>query len=146
MAQAKNLAAIPARSKTGENSSRSLSWVIENGPPDAATSSELPHVCGLPTDLEAQQFCEHHDLEDTIHQAVDLITASYRSASDLKLYKETDPDIGESWLVIDFCVQGDLDQIEEEDEIFTQKWVATMPRDKDGLVHDLVRIGFDILS
>ena len=146
MAQAKNLAAIPARSKTEENASRSLSRVIENRPPDTVTASELPQIAGLPTDQDAQQFCEHHDLEDTIYQAVDLITASYRSASDLKLYKETDPDIGESWLVIDFCVQGDLDQIEEEDEIFTQKWVATMPRDKDGLVHDLVRIGFDILS
>ena len=142
MAQAKNLAAIPARSKTEENSSRSLSWVIENGPPDTVTSSELPHVCGLPTDLDAQQFCEHHDLEDTIRRASDLIKASFHSASNLKLYKENDPDTGESWLVVTFCVQGDLDQILKEDEIFIRKWIAIEPRDKEGLVTIL----FDIVS
>ena len=142
MAQAKNLAAIPARSETEDNSSRSLSWVIENGSPDTATSSELPQIAGLPADQDAQQFCDHHDLEDTIHQAIDLITASYRSASDLKLYKETDPETKESWLVIDFCVQGDLDQIEEEDEIFIRQWIAIEPRDKAELVTTL----FDIAS
>ncbi len=143
MAQAKNLAAIPARSKTEKNASKSLSWAIDqqsNGPSDTTTASELPQIAGLPADHDAQQFCDYHDLEDTIHQAIDLIKASYRSASDLKLYKETDPETRESWLVIDFCVQGDLDQIEEEDEIFIRQWIAIEPRDKAELVTTL----FDI--
>ena len=140
MIPTKNLDVIPAKSK--KNANRTRSWVIENGPSDTVASSELPHVCGLPTDLNAQQFCEHHDLEDTIRRASDLIKASFHSASDLKLYKENDPDTGESWLVNTFCVQGDLDQILEEDEIFIRKWIAIEPKDKEGLVTIL----FDIAS
>ena len=129
MAQSKNLEAIPIRPKREEIVSGSLSSVIDRR--DAVPSS---HICGLATHPDAQAFCEHYGLEDTIRQAVHLIKTSFCSASDLKLYRESDPESGESYLVIDFRLQGDIDQILAEDERFIRQWMAVEPKDKEGLV------------
>ena len=129
MAQSKNLEAIPIRPKREEIVSGSLSSVIDRR--DAVPSS---HICGLPTHPDAQAFCEHYGLENTIRQAVHLIKTSFCSASDLKLYRESDPESGESYLVIDFRLQGDIDQILAEDERFIRQWMAVEPKDKEGLV------------
>ena len=134
MAQSKNLEAMPIRPKREELASGSPSSVIDRlstGRADVAPSS---HVCGLPTHPDAQAFCEHYGLEDTIRQAVHLVKTSFHSASDLKLYKESDPESGESYLVIDFRLRGDIDQILAEDEKFIRQWMAVEPKDKEGLV------------
>lgn len=133
MAQSKNLEAVPTRPKREEIARGSLSSVIDlnAGRSDAAPSS---HVCGLPTHPDAQAFCERYGLEDPIRQAVHLVKTSFHSASDLKLYKESDPESGESYLVIDFRLRGDIDQILAEDEKFIRRWMTVEPKDKEGLV------------
>jgi hypothetical protein len=73
--------------------------------------------------------------------AIDLIGRCFSSIQDLHLQLEQDPEVGEEWLVLDVTIQGEVEEVLNEYDNYTDHWVSSVPwpeRDKIRLSYNVI--------
>ena len=73
------------------------------------------------------QFCSQHGILQYVPVAVDLIEEYLSPIQGLHIQLEQDPETGEEWLVIDVTIQGDVKEILDEYDKYTDHWVSSVP-------------------
>jgi hypothetical protein len=97
-------------------------------------------LIGLAFPAEVAQFCHRNHLLASLEAAVRLAGESFDPLDELKVELESDPEMGEEYLVIDVVARGTLDSVLERHRRYTQRWVAQAPA---GRQH-LIRLVFDV--
>lgn len=109
------------------------------------TSSNLIiiHSAHSPTQLSNNlyDFCIRHDLSFYLSVALGLIRNSFPALKRLSLQLELDPDTTEEWILIDFDVEGEVHDILDAYDRYTDQWVKAAPWPQ----RDKIRTSFNIL-
>jgi hypothetical protein len=85
-------------------------------------------------------FCVRNDLAVYLSVAIGLIRDSFPTIKRLRLQLERDPDIEEEWILIDFDVQGEGEDILNQYNRYTEFWVRSVPWPQ----RDKIRVSFNI--
>lgn len=85
-------------------------------------------------------FCIRYDLSACLSVALGLLRDSFPSVKRLRLQLEKDPDISEEWILIDFDVQGEGEDILDQYDRYTERWVRSVPWPQ----RDKIRVSFNI--
>ena len=95
----------------------------------------------IPLSGELAQFCSTHHLLIALQESVQLIKACFPSIRNLELGLEQDPETAEEWLVIEIEVAGEIEEILERYDRYTEAWVklASWPE------RDKVRLSYNII-
>lgn len=87
-------------------------------------------------------FCLRHGIQERYLQvAIDLATHCFPSIQEVSLQIEQDPETSEEWLVLEATVQGDVDEIIDQYEGYTDLWVSLAPwleRNKIILTYNII--------
>jgi hypothetical protein len=59
--------------------------------------------------------------------AIDLIERHFPSIDKLDLYLEHDPETEEEWLVLDLTLRGEVDEVLDNYDKYTDHWVSSVP-------------------
>lgn len=114
-------------------------------PSSTLTSSNLIiiHSAHSPTQQtdNLYDFCIRHDLSFYLSMAIGLMRDSFPSLKRFSLQLELDPDTSEEWILIDFDVKGEIEEILEEYDRYTDRWVKAAPWPQ----RDKIRTSFNIL-
>jgi hypothetical protein len=81
-----------------------------------------------------KEFCRLHDLSDTLREATSLATSTFPTVQRLRVALREDPENGDRWLtvrVVARCTPGEATAAYEK---FIDRWVASVPKFKRGLV------------
>jgi hypothetical protein len=103
-----------------------------------AESDASPELESTPP--EVRDFCTAHDLAGPVAQLRQLARDHMSGVTGTDLWVQTDPESGESWLVVEARVAATLSTVLVEYKALLGRWIeATAPR-----VRDLVRFTFTL--
>lgn len=103
----------------------------------AATTTK---ALGPPYPAEVVQFCARHHLLPFLETAVRLAGESFDPLDELRVARESDPETGDEYLVIDVIGRGTLDSVLQQHRRYTERWVAQAPAGRE----HLIRLVFDV--
>lgn len=83
--------------------------------------------CELPLSEELFSFCFRHNMLGSLQVSVRLIRTCFPSVREVRLQPERDPDTGEEWLVLDFGIVGEIEEILDRYDKYTDLWVKSVP-------------------
>jgi len=86
-------------------------------------------------------FCRRERVLNYLPVALELIDQSFPSARALRVEVEHDPETGDEWLTLNFTVHGETDDILDQHDEYTDRWISAVPwpeRDKICLCFDVV--------
>ncbi|MBI4641576.1 MAG: hypothetical protein HY731_12830 [Candidatus Tectomicrobia bacterium] len=72
-------------------------------------------------------FCLRQGILQHLLVALDLVEKYFSSIRELHLHYEHDPEIGEEWLVIEVTVQGEVEEVLDNYDTYTDCWVSSVP-------------------
>lgn len=104
-----------------------------------AFSTASPYETPLSEDLFS--FCFRHNILDSLQVSVGLIRTCFPSVREVRLQPERDPDTEQEWLVLDFGIVGEIEEILERYDKYTDLWVKSVPwpeREKIRLSYNIV--------
>ncbi len=90
---------------------------------------------------EILQFCSQNGILQSLPVAIDLIERHFPSNDKLDLYLEHDPETEEEWLVLDLTLRGEVDEVLDNYDKYTDHWVSSVPwpqRHKIRLVYNII--------
>lgn len=89
---------------------------------------------------EVRPFCMKEGILNYVPVATDIIEQSFQQIDKIGMAVEEDPETGEGWLLIDITVYGEVGEILEQYERYTEKWVDAVPWPE----RDKIRLSFNI--
>ena len=95
----------------------------------------------IPLSEELFSFCLSHNMLSSLQVSVALIKACFPAVREVRLQPEREPDSGEEWLVIDFGIVGEIEEILDRYDKYTDLWVKSVPwpeREKIRLSYNIV--------
>jgi hypothetical protein len=104
-----------------------------------AFSTASPYETPLSEDLFS--FCFRQNIFGSLQVSVGLIRTCFPSVREVMLQPERDPDTGEEWLVLDFGIVGEIEEILNRYDKYTDLWVKSVPwpeREKIRLSYNIV--------
>lgn len=75
---------------------------------------------------EVRTFCVQHQLFQCLSKATSLVKACFVSIQSIVPLLEEDQDTGENWIVLEVTVQGDVDDVLEQYDKYTESWVTSV--------------------
>lgn len=81
----------------------------------------------IPLSEELFSFCFRHNMLGSLQVSVRLIRTCFPSVREVRLQPERDPDTGEEWLVLDFGIVGEIEEILDRYDKYTDLWVKSVP-------------------
>lgn len=90
---------------------------------------------------EVRPFCLKEGILNYVPVATDIIEKSFQQIDKIGMAVEEDPETGERWLLIAITVYGEVGEILEQYDRYTEQWVDAVPwpgRDK-------IRLSFNII-
>ncbi len=95
----------------------------------------------IPLTEEFLNFCSQHNIFDALQESIRLIKTCFPSVGEVTLQTEQDPETGEEWIVLDFGVEGEIEEILNRYDKYTELWVQSIPwpeREKLRLSYNIV--------
>jgi hypothetical protein len=89
-----------------------------------------------------EQFCRRFGLGDYLPIAEGLLARHFRLASPARYVIEDDPEIGQTFLVIEIEVRGETASVLDGYDRFTDEWLKVAPEN----VRDRIRVAYDVIS
>lgn len=86
-------------------------------------------------------FCFRQGILEYLPPAMDLIEKSFPSIQGLHLEQEQDPETGEEWLTINFTLRGQVNEILDSYDKYTDEWVSLVPWPE----REKVRIAYNVI-
>jgi len=90
---------------------------------------------------EVRPFCMKEGILNYVPVATDIIEQSFQQIDKIGMAVEEDPETGEGWLLIAITVYGEVGEILEQYERYTEKWVDAVPWPE----RDKIRLSFNII-
>ena len=90
---------------------------------------------------EILQFCSRHEILPYLAVAIDLIEKSFPSIFNLKIYPEQDPETEDEWLLLDLTLQGEVDEVLDNYDAYTDRWICSVPWPQQ----EKIRLSYNIL-
>jgi hypothetical protein len=94
-----------------------------------------------PLSKELSDFCVRYELSTHLRVAIGLLKTSFPSVERLNLQLERDPETGDEWILINFDVTGEVEDVLSRYDHYTELFVKSVPwpdRDK-------IRIAYNIM-
>jgi hypothetical protein len=88
-----------------------------------------------------EMFCRRFGLSDYIAIVKGLLVRHFDVASPIAHRVHDDPELGESYLLFEFGVRGDVDKVLNGYDRFTDEWIRLAPEP----VRDRIHVSFDVL-
>jgi hypothetical protein len=101
----------------------------------AISSEEPPLSRGL------SDFCGRHELSTHLHVAIGLLRTSFPSVDRFNLQIERDPETGDEWILINFDVTGEIEDVLLWYDRYTELFVKSVPWPE----RDKIRMAYNIL-
>jgi len=76
---------------------------------------------------EVRPFCIKEGILNYVPVATDIIEQSFQQIDKIGMAVEEDPETGERWLLIAITVYGEVGEILEQYERYTEQWIASVP-------------------
>ena len=86
-------------------------------------------------------FCSQQGLLGYLTIAVNLIERCFPTLQELHPHRETAPETGEEWLRLDVTLHGEIDEILEHYDKYTDLWVSLVPWPEC----DKIQLSYDII-
>ena len=86
-------------------------------------------------------FCTTEGILNYVSVATEIIEQSFQQIDKIGMAVEEDPETGERWLLLAIRVYGEVGEILEQYERYTEQWVASVPWPE----RDKIRLSFDII-
>jgi len=86
-------------------------------------------------------FCVQHGILPYLSVTIDLIERCFSSIIELQLQQEQDPETGEEWLILDVTTSGEVDEVLNNHETYTDALVSSVPWPE----RDKIRLSYSIL-
>ena len=93
----------------------------------------------LPPGVRA--FCTKEGILNYVPVATEIIEQSFQQIDKIGMAVEEDPETGERWLLIAITVYGEVGEILEQYERYTEQWIAAVPWPE----RDKIRLSFNII-
>jgi hypothetical protein len=84
-------------------------------------------VAELPLSDEVRDFCRRHDLLHHLNRAVELARQCFTIVGDPVVKLEQDPEVEESYLVLEIRVAEDEDESIQAQRTYSRSWATTTP-------------------
>ena len=94
-----------------------------------------------PLSEELSDFCGRHELSAHLRAAIGLLKASFPSVERLNLQLERDPETGDEWILINFDVSGEVEDVLCKYDHYTDLLVKSVPWPE----RDRIRIAYNIM-
>jgi len=94
-----------------------------------------------PLSEKLSDFCTFHGLAAHLRGAIGLLKSSFPSVERLNLQLERDPETGDEWILIEFDVSGDVDEVLQKYDHYTDLLVKSVPWPE----RDRIRIAYNII-
>ena len=94
-----------------------------------------------PLSRELADFCGRHELSTHLHVAIGLLKTSFPSVERFSLQLERDPETGDEWILINFDVTGEVEEVLRWYDHYTELFVKSVPWPE----RDRIRIAYNIL-
>ncbi len=91
--------------------------------------------------LEALRFCSRRGISQYLLRALTLTEQHFRSVRQISTETEQDPETGEKWLILDVMIEGDVDDVLDNYDNYTDAWVASVPWPE----RDMIRLSYNII-
>jgi hypothetical protein len=112
---------------------------LDLNPAEEASRVVRTTVPGMPE--EVLLFCEKEGVSRYLPDAVRIIRQSFEQIESLKTEVEEDPETGEKWMLISITAHGEVEEILEQYDRYTESWVSAAPWPE---CHK-IRLSFDIV-
>jgi hypothetical protein len=90
---------------------------------------------------EVRPFCTKEGILNYVPVATEIIERSFQQIDKIRMAVEEDPETGERWLLIAITVYGEVGEVLEQYEQYTEQWVAAAPWPE----RDKIRLSFNII-
>lgn len=90
---------------------------------------------------EILHFCSRQGIIKYLPTAIDLLERRFSSIKDVHMQEGQDPETGEEWLTLNFTIQGQIDEVLDKYDKYTDEWNSLVPwpdREK-------VRIAYNVI-
>jgi hypothetical protein len=94
-----------------------------------------------PLSRELSDFCGRHELSAHLRAAIGLLKASFPSVERLNLQLERDPETADEWILINFDVSGEVEEVLSKYDHYTDLLVKSVPWPE----RDRIRIAYNIM-
>jgi len=112
-------------------------FVVFKSPDKSEAVSVIP---GLQLSPEATTFCTSEGILNFVPVVTEIIQRSFQQIDKVRMAVEEDPETGERWLLIAITVRGEVEEILEQYDRYTEQWVSTAPWPE----RDKIRLSFNI--
>jgi hypothetical protein len=72
-------------------------------------------------------FCSQRDILQYLLDAIRLVKSCFPTLQELQIEPEKDPETDDEWLVLDVTVKGDVNEILDQYDNYTDQWVSSVP-------------------
>lgn len=94
-----------------------------------------------PLSREILDFCVEYNLCGYIDFSIDLIKRCFPSVKEVRLQLEQDPEEGDEWVVIDFEITAEVEEVLERYDYYTELWVDAVPWPE----RDMIRLSYNLI-
>ena len=105
-----------------------------------AKAPEPVVLLGKPVPHDVLQFCERQGILEYLRLADELIARHFPDASALDVEMHEDPETGDEAVLLRLLVSGNLDDLLQRSQRYTNDWVAQVPwpqREKISITYDI---------
>src|SRR5690348_4033376 len=89
-------------------------------------------LVAIPDDVT--QFCAAHDILADLHLAFRLAGESFMRVQRWRIELEMDPETDEEAVVIEAYVDGSVDEVIQQKQIYTRRWVESASKPAWGVI------------
>jgi hypothetical protein len=105
---------------------------IPNEPPDVSTDQirqrgSVPRQPPVFLSPDLQEFCARLGILEYLAVAVDLARKCFPLVGEPCVHPEQDPETGEEWLILDIRVRGEIDEVLDSYDLYTDLWISSVP-------------------
>ena len=100
----------------------------------AGNVEETPQASVPVIPPEVLSFCMKEEILNYVSVATETVKRNFQQVEDSELVVEEDPETGEKWVLVSINVHGDVEEVLNQYEDYTEDWVSGVPwpqRDKD---------------
>lgn len=90
---------------------------------------------------EIIDFSTRQGIEDYLKVGITLVQGCFSPIRNIDLQLEEDPETGEEWVIINVTVQGEVGEVLDDYERYTEEWVTSVPwpeREKVCLSYNII--------
>ena len=91
--------------------------------------------------LDMVRFCLRNGIWQYLTVAIGLIEECFPSIRQLRLQTEEDPETGDEWLVLDITIEGEVDEVLDNYDNYTDRFVSSVPWPK----RDKIRLSYNMI-